>query len=88
MIVNQITIMIFFFLFFQNLRNNGSLFVHVYFVKSGFSPNPEAGEGLYNRKYTTYNSQRLNKYKRRRYRKTSNLITGETELSQEEIMVS
>ncbi|XP_047471837.1 cleft lip and palate transmembrane protein 1-like [Penaeus chinensis] len=70
----------------ENIRNNGSLFVHVYFVKSGFSPNPEAGEGLYNRKYTTYNSQRLNKYKRRRYRKTSNLITGETELSEEEIM--
>lgn len=69
----------------ERLRNNGSLYIHVYFVKSGFSPNPDVGESLYNKKYTLYSTQRLNKYKRRRYKKTSNLITGETKLSEEEI---
>lgn len=63
------------------------MYVHVYFVKSGFSPNPDAGDSLYNKKYTLYSTQRLNKYKRRRYKKTSNLITGETKLTEEEIRV-
>ncbi|XP_066985329.1 putative lipid scramblase CLPTM1 [Macrobrachium rosenbergii] len=70
----------------ENLRNNGSLYIHAYFVKTGFSPDPEADEGRYNRKLTTHSTQRLNKYKRRRYRKTSNLLTGETQLSEEERM--
>ncbi|XP_069956369.1 putative lipid scramblase CLPTM1 isoform X2 [Cherax quadricarinatus] len=68
----------------ERLRNNGSLYVHVYFVKSGFSPDPSSE--LYSKKYTLYTTQRLNKYKRRRYKKTSNLITGETKLSDEEVL--
>ena len=61
------------------------MYVHVFTVKGGFSPNPAAGEGLYNKKWTTYTSQRLNKFKKRRYQKTSNLLTGQTELTEEEI---
>ncbi|KAG7159235.1 Cleft lip and palate transmembrane protein 1-like 1 [Homarus americanus] len=68
------------------LRNNGSIYLHVYFVMSGNSPNPADGLEGYNKKYTVYSSQRLNKYKRRRYKKTSNLITGETKLTDEEVM--
>ncbi|XP_045624717.1 putative lipid scramblase CLPTM1 [Procambarus clarkii] len=68
----------------ERLRNNGSLFIHVFFVKSGFSPDPSSE--LYNKKYTLYSTQRLNKYKRRRYKKTSNLITGETKLTDEEVL--
>ncbi|KAK4296903.1 hypothetical protein Pmani_030639 [Petrolisthes manimaculis] len=69
----------------HHIRNNGSLYLHVYVVRSGFSPDPEAGEGLYSRAHTLYASHRLNKYKFRRYKKTSNLITGETTLTEEEI---
>ena len=64
------------------------MYIHVYVVKSGFSPNPEAGEGMYNKQLTLYSSQRLNKFKKRRYLKTSNLITGQTELTEEEIKVN
>ncbi|KAK7086896.1 Cleft lip and palate transmembrane protein 1 like protein [Halocaridina rubra] len=69
----------------ENVRNNGSIYMHAYIVKSGFSPDPKAGEERYNKKLTIYSSQRLNKHKRRRYKKTSNLITGETKLTEEEI---
>ncbi|KAK3859918.1 hypothetical protein Pcinc_034001 [Petrolisthes cinctipes] len=69
----------------HHIRNNGSLYLHVYVVRSGFSPDPEAGEGLYSRAHTLYASHRLNKYKFIRYKKTSNLITGETKLTEEEI---
>lgn len=69
----------------EQLKNNGSVFIHVYFVKSGFSPDPSAGEGSYDKKMTTYATQRLNKHKKRKYKSTTNLITGETERSEEEI---
>ncbi|XP_045106786.1 cleft lip and palate transmembrane protein 1 homolog [Portunus trituberculatus] len=70
----------------ERLRNNGSVYIHVYFVRSGFSPDPAAGSGHHSRRHTLYASQRLNKYKRRRFRKTANLITGETSRSAEEIL--
>lgn len=69
----------------EHVRNNGSLYMHVFVVKSGFFPDPDAGEGMYSRAHTLHASHRLNKYKIRRYRKTTNLITGETKLTEEEI---
>ncbi|CAL4140200.1 unnamed protein product, partial [Meganyctiphanes norvegica] len=68
----------------ENVKNNGSIYIHVYFVKSGFSPDPKAGEESYNKRLTTYSTQKLNKHKKRKYKKTTNLITGETEASEEE----
>jgi hypothetical protein len=41
---------------FQNVQNNGSLYIHVYFVKEGKSPNPK-DKGSYLKKYTVYNSK-------------------------------
>ncbi|XP_050720980.1 putative lipid scramblase CLPTM1 [Eriocheir sinensis] len=70
----------------ERLRNNGSMYVHVYIVRSGFSPDPEAGEARYSRRHTLYATQRLNKYKRRRFKKTTNLITGETSATPEEVL--
>lgn len=67
----------------ENLQNNGSIYMHVYFVKAGKSPDPQSVD--YERQGTVYSSRRLNKYKKKRYRKTQNLLTGKTETNEEEL---
>ncbi|VDN57738.1 unnamed protein product [Dracunculus medinensis] len=64
------------------LINNQSLFIHVFVVKEGHSPNPE--DRNYFGREVIYNSKRLNRYKKRYYKKTQNLLTGKTEQSEEE----
>lgn len=61
----------------QGVQNNGSIYLHVFFVKEGKSPNPK-DKGKYLKKYTVTSSKRLNKYKKRKYQNTVNLLTGET----------
>eukprot|EP00096_Caligus_rogercresseyi_P005412 TRINITY_DN2081_c0_g2_i2.p1 TRINITY_DN2081_c0_g2~~TRINITY_DN2081_c0_g2_i2.p1 ORF type:complete len:633 (-),score=222.07 TRINITY_DN2081_c0_g2_i2:1288-3186(-) len=68
----------------KNLRNNGSIYLHSFMVLSGKSPNPSAGKGVFSRKSTIHKVIQLNKFKKKIYRKTSNLLTGETEASLEE----
>jgi len=64
------------------VRNNASIFAHVFFVRAGNSPNPHDGD-KYLRTGTAYKSVRMNKYKKKRFvRKTSNLLTGATEVDQ------
>ncbi|XP_067010073.2 putative lipid scramblase CLPTM1 [Anabrus simplex] len=69
----------------ERVRNNGSLFLHVYFTKHGISPNPHAGKGRYIASQVSYNRKQLNKFKRLRYTKTHNLLTGETSATPEEV---
>lgn len=109
----------------QEMQRNGSLYIHVYFTKSGFHPDPKR-KGQYRRLATvhatrsksiwkrhtvnTRSSNRanalkysvfkpvifififtlsvLNKFKRRKFQKTKNLLTGETEADPEMIKVS
>lgn len=66
------------------LKNNGSTFLHTYFVLEGKSPDPK-NKHEYAGPYITYGKKMLNKYKKLRYLKTHNLLTGETEKSAEEI---
>uniref|UniRef100_T1J5T4 Cleft lip and palate transmembrane protein 1 n=1 Tax=Strigamia maritima TaxID=126957 RepID=T1J5T4_STRMM len=47
----------------QSLMNNGSLYVHVYFVKAGRSPDPVA-KGKYTRKFTVSKYKMLTRYKK------------------------
>lgn len=61
----------------ENVKNNGTIFLHVYFVLNGNSPDPRAGEG-YSHTHTIYRKKQLNKYKKLRYKRTQNLLTGET----------
>ncbi|GAB6026041.1 Cleft lip and palate transmembrane protein 1 like protein [Chamberlinius hualienensis] len=61
----------------ENLRNNGSIYIHVYLVIHGNSPNPKDKES-YSGKYTVYKHKMLNRYKKKRYLKTHNLLTGQT----------
>lgn len=107
----------------QEVQRNGSLYIHVYFTKSGFHPDPKR-KGQYRRLATVHatrsksiwkthtvnarSSDRanaskhsvfkpvififftlsvLNKFKRRKFQKTKNLLTGETEADPEMIKV-
>lgn len=60
------------------VQNNGSFYIHIYLTKSGFHPDPNQ-KALHRRLATVHTSRMLNKYKRRRFLKTKNLLTGETE---------
>ncbi|XP_041090461.1 cleft lip and palate transmembrane protein 1 homolog [Polyodon spathula] len=66
----------------ESVKRNGSVYVHVYFTKSGFHPDPKR-KGQYRRLATVHMSRMLNKYKRKRFLKTKNLLTGETETDPE-----
>lgn len=68
----------------ETLQNNGSIYLHTFLVREGKSPDPAAGKGLFSKKWTTYKSHRLNKFQKRKYKKTANLLTGETEQSRED----
>lgn len=64
------------------LQQNGSLYLHVFFIKDGQSHLPRLHN--YGGKEVVYSSYQLNKYKKKFYRKTTNLLTGKTELSEHE----
>lgn len=68
----------------ESVQHNGSIYIHVYLTKSGFHPDPKQ-KTLYRRLSTVHTSRMLNKYKRRRFLKTKNLLTGETEADPEMI---
>ncbi|OCT66125.1 cleft lip and palate transmembrane protein 1 homolog [Xenopus laevis] len=68
----------------EGVQNNGTFYIHVYLTKSGFHPDPSQ-KALYRRLATLHTSRMLNKYKRRRFLKTKNLLTGETEADPEMI---
>lgn len=66
------------------LQNNGSIYLHVYVLDSGKSPDPN--DKSYAGQYVSYSRKMLNKYKKLKYLKTHNLLTGTTEKSDEEIL--
>uniref|UniRef100_A0A673B5R1 CLPTM1 regulator of GABA type A receptor forward trafficking n=1 Tax=Sphaeramia orbicularis TaxID=375764 RepID=A0A673B5R1_9TELE len=68
----------------EKVQQNGSLYIHVYFTKSGFNPDPKR-KGQYRRLATVHATRMLNKFKRRKFLKTKNLLTGETEADPEMI---
>uniref|UniRef100_A0A8C7R639 CLPTM1 regulator of GABA type A receptor forward trafficking n=1 Tax=Oncorhynchus mykiss TaxID=8022 RepID=A0A8C7R639_ONCMY len=68
----------------EKVQMNGSLYIHVYFTKTGFHPDPKR-KGQYRRLATVHATRMLNKFKRRKFVKTKNLLTGETETDPEMI---
>jgi len=68
----------------EGVQNNGSVYLHSFIVKAGKSPDPSAGKGHFSKKWTVYKTQRLNKFMKKSYKKTSNLLTGETDQSLED----
>ncbi|KAJ8730802.1 hypothetical protein PYW08_002215 [Mythimna loreyi] len=69
----------------ESLKNNGSIYLHVFMVQTGKSPDPKNKKD-YGGPYITYGKKQLNKYKKLRYMKTHNLLTGQTEKSAEEVI--
>jgi len=68
----------------ERVQNNGSIYLHVYFVRNGFLPYPKKGS-LYSERFTLHKSKRLNMYKRKKFKKTHNLLTKESNVNQETI---
>lgn len=67
------------------VQRNGSIWLHTYFVKSGYIPFEESRTAEnFSPIYTLHAKKQLNRFKKRRYRDTHNLITGKTDKSDEE----
>nr|CAG4645411.1 EOG090X032C [Lynceus sp. MCZ IZ 141354] len=62
-----------------SVQNNGTIYLHAYVVRQGDSPDSKAQN--YNARSTIHQVKQLNKYKKKKYSKTQNLLTGETEQS-------
>jgi len=69
----------------ETVQNNGSFYMHVFLVRTGDSPDPSSK--FYSERYTIHRMRQLNKFRKRRYSKTHNLLTGETEATEEEVLV-
>ncbi|XP_024947156.1 cleft lip and palate transmembrane protein 1 homolog isoform X2 [Cephus cinctus] len=69
----------------NQLKQNGSIYIHIYATKSGRLPDPSAGKGVYAGDEMSYSKKMLNKFKRIRYQKKHNLLTGQTTATELEI---
>ncbi|CAH1792887.1 unnamed protein product [Owenia fusiformis] len=58
----------------ESLMNNGSIWLHTMFVRDGRKPNPR------DKKFTVYKKKMLNKFKKRKFHKTVNLLTGKADV--------
>ncbi|CAI5455382.1 unnamed protein product [Caenorhabditis angaria] len=65
------------------LTRNQSLYMHTFIVKMGQSPNPKDRNHV--KREVIYGVKQLNKYKKKYYKKTSNLLTGLSEQSDEDL---
>lgn len=66
----------------KTLQNNGSIYLHAFVTKSGRSPNPNSGD-QYAGKFIGSAVKMINKFKKIKYEKTVNLLTGETDKSEQ-----
>ncbi|XP_043536836.1 cleft lip and palate transmembrane protein 1 homolog isoform X2 [Chiloscyllium plagiosum] len=66
----------------EHMKSNGSMYIHIYFTKSGYHPDPMR-KAQYRRLATVSTTRMLNKYKRRKFQKTKNLLTGQTDADPE-----
>ena len=81
------------------VQNNGSVYIHSFIVKAGLSTDPRYVSTcpvliltamcsvlvrFFSKNWTAYRTQRLNKFMKKSYKKTANLLTGQTEQSLED----
>ncbi|KAH0544240.1 cleft lip and palate transmembrane protein 1 homolog [Cotesia glomerata] len=69
----------------SQLKRNGSIYLHIYATKTGKSINPKDGKGAYSANQVSYVKKMVNKFKKIKYQKRHNLLTGETTATEEEI---
>ncbi|VDM64299.1 unnamed protein product, partial [Angiostrongylus costaricensis] len=67
----------------EALLRNQSIYLHVFITKSGHSPNPRHRSHV--AREVVYGVQQLNKYKKKHYKKTTNLLTGKSEQSDHDL---
>jgi hypothetical protein len=68
----------------EQLQNNGSIYLHTFITKTGKSPDPASLED-YAGSEIAYSRRQLNKYKKVKFQKTQNLLTGTTGKSQQDL---
>lgn len=68
----------------EKLKNNGTVYLHIYATKAGKSPDPAAGDE-YAGFEVAYMRRQLNKFKKIKYQQTQNLLTGSTEKTPEQV---
>ncbi|XP_057307208.1 putative lipid scramblase CLPTM1 [Hydractinia symbiolongicarpus] len=61
----------------EKVKNNGSLYYHVYFVKKGYSIDPSSK--YYSRYAIVNQTKEMISYRKQRIHKTKNLLTGEAD---------
>ncbi|KAK5974830.1 Cleft lip and palate transmembrane protein 1, partial [Trichostrongylus colubriformis] len=64
------------------LMRNQSIYLHTFITKSGFSPNPH--HPSYVKQEVIYGVRQLNKFRKKYYKQTANLLTGKTEQSKDD----
>lgn len=69
------------------MRNNGSLYLHTYIIKKEDKSSQKNVKERLSDVGVAYSSKQLNKFKKLRYTKTQNLLTGESPLTPEEMEV-
>lgn len=62
----------------EHMQNNGSIYLHTFFTEAGRSPNP-ADKETYSKRRTFSTFKRLNKFSKKVYKTTKNLLTGATD---------
>lgn len=65
----------------KSLQNNGSIYLHVYIVKETTSPDPSSDRAA--SIFKVHKVKQMNRFKKRKYKKLHNLLTGETSASLE-----
>lgn len=68
----------------EKLQNNGSIYLHTFITKTGKSPDPAALEDFAGQEIA-YSRRQLNKFKKVKFQKTQNLLTGTTGKSQQDL---
>lgn len=66
----------------EKMLNNGTIFLHAYAVLSGKSPDPS--QANYDPQQVVHKVKQMNRYRKKIYKRTHNLLTGETEQSLED----
>ncbi|CAH1407057.1 unnamed protein product [Nezara viridula] len=69
----------------EKIRNNGSLYLHTYIIKKEDTSAQKNVKERLSDVGVAYSSKQLNKFKKLRYTKTQNLLTGESPLTPEEM---
>uniref|UniRef100_A0A158PCR9 Cleft lip and palate associated transmembrane protein 1 n=1 Tax=Angiostrongylus cantonensis TaxID=6313 RepID=A0A158PCR9_ANGCA len=67
----------------EALLRNQSIYLHVFITKSEHSPNPRHRSHV--AREVVYGVRQLNKYKKKHYKKTANLLTGKSEQSNHDL---